>query len=429
LKQKITSSLISLTLLITILTALTTPVNSQTTKIIWSDELQLLYDPSVTVWDPELKKNVTVTIPDWDGLPAITPTSDGKLWITWQTDATGNDDIFYKYYTHATSTWSQDNQLTTDPQTDFGPTITQTADNKIWIFWSSNKIGNNEIYYKTTTDNGANWSTETTLTTDPKEDDNPSAFQTKDGRLWVVWTRMINSTNYDLYYKTFSGGSWSSETQLTTHVKREQTPAITQTADNKIWVFWSSDKTAPYWQIFYKTSTTNGASWSSDTQLTTEARDSVDPTVFQALDGTIWVFWSAAVLVNAEYKFDIFYKKSTDNGATWSSSTQFTTYTGEDLWPTATQAKDKSIYVVWTSDRNENVDFYYRQSLLGDINNDGTINIVDLQTIAKALGTNTSWPWGTGWDQYNPQCDLNIDNKIDISDLFIAAKSYGKTAP
>jgi len=67
--------------------------------------------------------------------------------------------------------------------------------------------------------------------------------------------------------------------------------------------------------------------------------------------------------------------------------------------------------------------------LRGDVNNDRVIDILDLALIARALGTNPTFQQGTKWNQWNPNADLNLDNKVDINDLFISGSNYGATIP
>jgi len=64
----------------------------------------------------------------------------------------------------------------------------------------------------------------------------------------------------------------------------------------------------------------------------------------------------------------------------------------------------------------------------GDVNKDSVIDIRDITAIARALGTDETWPQGTGWSQFNPDADLNEDNKVDALDLALAGKAYGKKA-
>lgn len=60
-------------------------------------------------------------------------------------------------------------------------------------------------------------------------------------------------------------------------------------------------------------------------------------------------------------------------------------------------------------------------SITGDVNADGTVNIIDLYQVAKAFQTKL------GQEKWNSNADLNEDRVINISDLFIIAKNFGKT--
>jgi ABC-type transport system substrate-binding protein len=65
---------------------------------------------------------------------------------------------------------------------------------------------------------------------------------------------------------------------------------------------------------------------------------------------------------------------------------------------------------------------------VGDVNRDRIVNIGDMGVIARALGTDDTWPHGTGWGQYNVDADLNKDGKVDVRDLAMAGRTYGKPA-
>jgi subtilisin family serine protease len=60
--------------------------------------------------------------------------------------------------------------------------------------------------------------------------------------------------------------------------------------------------------------------------------------------------------------------------------------------------------------------------ILGDINSDLTVNHADLILLQQAFG---AIPISPNW---NPNADLNKDDKIDASDLYILSRNYGKTA-
>jgi len=443
-KHKKKPSLILLALLMWISISPFSQANPGGSPIIWADERQLTFDPVYWMIDPDTGKNITYYETDFDALSSVAATKDSKIWIVWQTDETGDDEIFYKVYNMKTGKWTNDTQLTSHPNYDVGPSILQTSDGKIWVFWTTNRVGNYEIFYTTTSDNGASWSTETPATTDPRSDVSPAVAQASDGKIWLVWSRKAATGNQDIYYKTYNGTSWSDDVQLTTHTNLDETPAVMQAKDGKIWVFWSRSMPDALTQIWYKSF--DGSSWSSETQLTTEEKDNMDPAAFVEQDGTIWVMWQSKEQTG-QATWDLFYKISLDNGTTWSLPIQFTTHKEDDLWPSATQAPDKSFWIVWTSNRpdsngNDNVDLYLKFSFPGDVTGpsgvpDGIIDVLDLDAIKKAMPTTPSslgqdppgqaappWEWG----EWNPNCDLYVDGTINILDLVIAAVNYGRHA-
>jgi hypothetical protein len=69
------------------------------------------------------------------------------------------------------------------------------------------------------------------------------------------------------------------------------------------------------------------------------------------------------------------------------------------------------------------VNVYVRQRLLStDLNNDGTVNILDIFMVAKAFG---SIPGDKNW---NAVADLNTDSIINVLDVYAVARDYGKIA-
>lgn len=78
---------------------------------------------------------------------------------------------------------------------------------------------------------------------------------------------------------------------------------------------------------------------------------------------------------------------------------------GEDVDPTDNTLTDGTIPV----------------SMKGDINNDETVNIMDLYAVARAFQSKP------GEEKWNPNVDLNEDQQINIVDLFVMAKEFGKT--
>jgi hypothetical protein len=98
-------------------------------------------------------------------------------------------------------------------------------------------------------------------------------------------------------------------------------------------------------------------------------------------------------------------------------------------WNTAGFAKGN--YTVWAyawpvpgetdTDDNAYIDGLVIVSMVGDLNNDGVVDIRDISIAGRAFG---SYP---GHSRWNPNADINNDGIIDIRDVSIIGRNYGKT--
>lgn len=290
----------------------------------------------------------------WDCAPSITEAADGKVWVAWHTDRTGNEDIFYKFYSG--TSWSSETQLTTDLQNDMNPSIAQAQDGKIWVAWETDrKLLDEDIYYRVF--DGVSWSTDTPLCTELYPDKNPSVTAAQDGKIWVVWSS-IRTGDPEIFYKIFDGSSWSVEYQLTTDQNMDdEDPSVTQAMDGTIWVVWSKKSRAKNDDIYYKTF--DGVAWSDDIRLTSDTGIDSNPAVTQSMNGRIWVTWNSnrkAANMNVFYKiFD---------GTLWTTEDQLTSAMEDDKTPSITQTVNGSIWIVWASKRIlAQFDLYYKLGL------------------------------------------------------------------
>jgi len=66
--------------------------------------------------------------------------------------------------------------------------------------------------------------------------------------------------------------------------------------------------------------------------------------------------------------------------------------------------------------------YMVKVTILGDINGDGIVNVLDLTKVGIAFG---SYPGHPKWD---PLADLNNDNKVNVLDLSLVGVNFGKSA-
>jgi hypothetical protein len=359
---------------------------------------------------------------EFDGISSIVLTSDRKLLVFWSRSVNDHFNIMYKASADEGVTWSQETQLTSDSGDNTGVSALQMSNGVLLIAWSSSRTGNNEIFCKTSADLGSSWSPDTQLTFNSSRNLKPALCQAANGSIWVVWSS-DRSGGYDLYYKTSSdyGASWSDSVRLTTDPSLDKSPALLQARDGRLWVFWSSDRTGDY-DIFYKIY--NGTAWSTEANVPTSSDLDSNPFVLETVDSRIYVFWCARHPTQTATD-DIYYKYSLDGGMGWSEGVEFASSNLDDLWPSAIQTHDTRIWVTWTSDKAEqpdgNWDIYLKTSLVGDINADGVVDILDLSVAGLSFGAFEDEP------EYNADADLNVDGVVDMRDFALICRNYGAT--
>ncbi len=267
-----------------------------------TSNLQPNYNASL--WSPQ---TTLVSNPAQDVAPSAAQLKNGTLFVSWASNRTGNFDIFLKRYNSATG-WSPDMQITQNPGNEVVSSLLAAGDGSLWVFWDRQNATATNIFYKVYRNNA--WSPETALTNDvlPIQNQEPTAFQMKDGRIWVAWSQNQDAhfKGVHILYKVFNGTAWSSSTQVTFSTP-DRHPALSQDINNTIWLTWTRE--LPYScpgagscfqdDLFYITSTNNGLNWSGETNLTNDAAcsdpncfDDEQPSIAQLKDGRIWLFWS-----------------------------------------------------------------------------------------------------------------------------------------
>ncbi len=192
---------------------------------------------------------------------AVAQGLDGSIWVFWNKLVGNNYDIYYRVYNGLS--WSSERTLTQDPAADVSPTAMVTKDGKIWVAWGSYRTGDYEIFAKVY--DGSAWSPDRQITFHPTDDDvDPALVQDRNGTLWLFWSRTLQAPapkyfQNDIYYKTSqdNGVSWSSiDTPLTSTPNfDENNVAAVQGNDRRLWIFYSSNLPAgSTFNLFYSTS-------------------------------------------------------------------------------------------------------------------------------------------------------------------------------
>jgi hypothetical protein len=317
----------------------------------------LLVLPAQAQWDPDVR----LTFAD-----EISRTGASNTWsiqavhdsifIVWTDARDGNSEIYFKRSLDAGITWEPDVRLTDDAAFSALPSILVHG-TMIHVAWYDTRAGMNnfEIYYKRSTDAGETWGQDTRLTYDP----DISWYQSialSGSNLHVVW-RETRDGNYDIFYKRSpdQGVTWNADTNLTQAPGSSETPCITSYG-SILHVLWFDNRDGGAYEIYYKRSTDQGLTWESDRRLTYDSGVSFGPCAV-ARDSIVHVVFQDSRHGN----WELFYLCSTDYGVTWNPEVRLTDASETSEAPSVAVSAS-NVHITWWDNRDGNYEIYYKTS-------------------------------------------------------------------
>lgn len=262
-------------------------------------------------------------------------------------------------------TWTATKRLTWNLNYSYDAAIAIDSSNGLHVVWMDETPGNREIYYKRSTDAGTTWTTKR-LTFNTGDSNEPAIAAYPSDYFHVVW-HDDSPGNNEIYYKRSSiGGSTKPTKRLTFSSGDSTVPAVAVDSTNHIHVVWEDD-TPGNLEIFYIMSTDGGTSWTTTTRLTNNSGVSEHPSIAVDSNNHIHVVWEDWTPGDGE----IYYKKSTDAGATWVSTKRLTWNSGTTVRPALAVDSNSGVHVVWQDSSPLNYEIFYRRSTDGGTSWDG----------------------------------------------------------
>jgi hypothetical protein len=289
--------------------------------------------------------------------------------IVWEDYRDGNGEIYYKRSSDAGISWGADTRLTNNhPQLSVFPSICGSG-LLVHIVWVDTRDGNGEIYYKRSSDGGVSWETDTRLTINPDPSRFPSVSASGQN-VHVVWDdiRNINITD-EIYYRhsTDGGISWDPERLLSLADQNPSRNPSVSVSGQILHVVWNDTRDGNN-EIYYKLSTDNGLIWGMDTRLTFNSSNSLNPSI-SASGSALHLVWRD----DRDGNYEIYYKRSTDNGQSWEPDLRLTVNSGFSRGSFCT-ASGAFVHVVWCDNRDGNYEIYYKRNPTGNLVGINNIN-------------------------------------------------------
>jgi hypothetical protein len=307
----------------------------------------------------------TIIFPQWNPEVQLTTNSGGVtvnqravfarssyVHVVWTDLRHPESEIYYKRSTNSGATWEAETRFTNQSGASFDPQIVSTLSG-VYVVWCDTRDGNQEIYFKSSTDNGANWGPVTRLTNDPAISIYPAI--TAAGYIFIAWEDGRNG-NDKIYFKRSSDGglTWGSDTQISLGSSSASAPSI-YCSGQQVYVAWIDYRYGNI-EIVFRRSTNSGANWDPEQRLTNNSANSMFP-VINAVNQNVNVFWQD----DRPGHNEIYLKQSSDGGVNWSADRRLTNGTFSAV-NVSTAATGQDIHFVWEEQVGAGKEIFYKRS-------------------------------------------------------------------
>jgi len=269
---------------------------------------------------------------DVDSHPFVVK-SGNKVYVVWP----GDNDILFRRSTDNGVTFQPTKNLSNDPGSNGKPRMAASG-NSVYVVWEgSPSSGGRDIFIVRSTDGGSNFDSPVNLSNNAGDTENPKVAASG-SNVYVVWADE-SPGNFEVLFKrsTNNGASFGSTQNLSNNPPESLSPEIRASGKN-VYVVWDDDSTGPQ-DIFYKRSTNNGASFGSTKNLSGGINGGAGKVLTSGKN--VYVTWQSGT--------DIFFKRSTNEGASFGSAKNLSNNPGES-GQADIAASGNNVYVVWNDD-------------------------------------------------------------------------------
>jgi hypothetical protein len=139
--------------------------------------------------------------------------------VVWDDYRDGNEEIYYKRSTDGGVSWPIiDTRLTNNSAVSTSPSVSVSG-SAVHVVWQDNRDPIAEIYYKRSTDGGVSWGTDTRLTNNSAVSTFPSV-SVSGSAVHVVWQDNRDG-NFEIYYKRDPTGNVVGMKNINSEIPKE----------------------------------------------------------------------------------------------------------------------------------------------------------------------------------------------------------------
>jgi len=355
------------------------------------------------------------------GAPATVRDSSGNIWAVWHAGPAGSRDIYLAKLTPGSSTFGAGVQVTADAADQCNPAVALGTDDKLYVVWQDNRLGDWDIYGSTST-NGTTWSDQQRITDTNDSQINPAIAvdHQSPNRAHVVW-QDDRADNQDIYIATSSNAFVTNTvTPIASNTADQTAPAVAVSSSNTVYVLWTDARNPSNDNDIYGAA---GSGWTNVPIVTKAAGQSSPAIAVESTGSILHILWVDQTSGNS----DIYYASS--NGLPGSpltgtklivDDTSGAEQTSPAIAVTGSTGSSLKVFACWADERNvsgstADTDIFLVQTNAGSGANvlisDGTANSNQTE---PAMGT----------DQYSYPYIVWTDDRGANTEIYFAASTF-----
>jgi len=175
-----------------------------------------------------------------------------------------------------------------------------------------------------------------------------------DGNVYVLWQRTHNSGNDIWLSRSADNGATFAAAVQMSDSGDFQHPDIACAPDGTVYAVWFDNNNNAR-DIYFRKTSDHGQTWSAAKNISLTLQGSFDPII--AVDGNGYVY--VVFVDDTPGRRVIMYTHSTNGGSTWSSSRMISNVPGDSEVPALAVSNSGGIYVTWRESNYNNAELYF----------------------------------------------------------------------
>lgn len=268
--------------------------------------------------------------------PDIGLDDSGNVYIVFEDYSSNSEEVYCVKSSDSGGSWGQPAIISgTTANESRIPRIAVEASDIVHVVWQE-AVPNGRIYYRKSTDAAVSWHAAVEVNGTGW---GPVIAFSDTGELQTVWSDPVGSVS-DIFASrsTDTGTTWDPPVNISNNNTQSSSPDISICPSGNINVVWYNY--LPDEEIYFSRSTSNGAQWNQPRNLSNTTSESLRPAVSTDSNGFIYAVWDDE-LPNEE----VYVSFSTTGGSSWTPVTQVSSNTGRD--PVVAVDGTGNINVAW----------------------------------------------------------------------------------